>query len=220
MYEKESSDNAATTPATTASAGSDAANAELKIGISQEFETLNPLIMSMSASAYMYRMVGRSLVNLDPDGKWVPQLAKEIPSLENGLAKLIEEGGKKKITATWEIIDNAKWGDGKPVICQDFITAREIAISPTVSVGEKEQWTQVEKITVDAKNPKKCLFTYEKAKWDFYQLAQFYPIPTDLEKPVFEKFGKQKRGLREKTRITFATRPIQVFIMVLTWFPK
>ena len=53
-------------------------NAELKIGISQEFETMNPLIMSMSASAYMYRMVGRSLVNLTPEGKWVPQLAKAV----------------------------------------------------------------------------------------------------------------------------------------------
>ena len=67
-------------------------NAELKIGISQEFETLNPIIMSMSASAYMYRMVGRSLVNLTPDGKWVPQLAKEIPSLEKGTAKIIDDG--------------------------------------------------------------------------------------------------------------------------------
>jgi peptide/nickel transport system substrate-binding protein len=169
-------------------------NAELKIGISQEFETMNPLIMSMAASTYIYRMVGRSLVVLTPEGKWVPQLAKEIPSLEKGTAKIVEEGGKKKIQATWEIIDGAKWGDGKPVICQDFITAHKIAISPTVSVGEKEQWTQVEKIEIDPKNPKKCLFKYEKAKWDFYQLAQFFPVPTALELPVFEKYGKEKEG--------------------------
>lgn len=174
-------------------------NAELKIGISQEFETLNPIIMTMSASAYMYRMVGRSLVNLTPEGKWVAQLAKEIPTLEKGTAKIIEEGGKKKIVATWEILDKASWGDGKPVICQDFITAREIAISPTVSVGEKEQWTQVEKIDIDAKNPKKCFFKYDKAKWDFYQLAQFFPVPTHLEKAVFDKYSKQKEGYEKNS---------------------
>ncbi len=174
-------------------------NAELKIGISQEFESLNPIIMSMSASAYMYRMVGRSLVNLTPEGKWVPQLAKEIPSIEKGTAKIIEEGGKKKITATWEIIDAAKWGDGKPVICQDFITSRTIATSNNVTVGEKEQWTQVEKIVIDPKNPKKCTFTYEKAKWDFYQLAQFFPLPTHIEEAVFKKYGSQKEGYEKNS---------------------
>lgn len=174
-------------------------NAELKIGISQEFETLNPLIMSMAASTYMYRMVGRSLVVLSPEAKWVTQLAKEIPSLEKGSAKIIDDGGKKKIVATWEIIDNAKWGDGKPVICQDFITAHKIATSPNVSVGEKEQWTQVEKIEIDAKNSKKCTFKYDKAKWDFYQLAQFYPVPSHLESSVFEKYGKQKEGYEKNS---------------------
>ncbi|MFS4460085.1 peptide ABC transporter substrate-binding protein [Bdellovibrio sp. HCB2-146] len=174
-------------------------NNELKIGISQEFETLNPLIMSMSASTYMSRLVGRSLVVLTPDGKWVTQLAKEIPSLDKGTAKIVEVGGKKKIVATWEILENAKWGDGKPLTCQDFITAHTIAKAPTVSVGEKETWTQVEKIDVDAKNPKKCTFTYEKAKWDFYQLAQFYPVPTHIEKAIFDKYGKQKEGYEKNS---------------------
>lgn len=183
-------------------------NAELKIGISQEFETLNPLVMTMSASAYMYRMVGRSLVVLTPEGKWVAQLAKEIPSLEKGSAKIIEAGGKKHIQAVWEIVDAAKWGDGKPVICQDFITSHKIATSANVSVGEKEQWTQVEKIDIDPKNPKKCTFTYEKAKWDFYQLAQFFPVPTHLEMPVFEKYGKQKEGYdKNSTYVRNPTNP-------------
>lgn len=174
-------------------------NTELKIGISQEFETMNPLIMSMSASAYMYRMVGRSLVNLTPEGKWVTQLAKEIPSIEKGTAKIIDAGGKKKIVATWEILEAAKWGDGKPVICQDFITAHQIAISPTVSVGEKELWTQVEKIDIDPKNPKKCTFNYSKAQWDFYKLAQFYPLPTHIEAPIIAKYGKQKEGYEKNS---------------------
>lgn len=174
-------------------------NNELKIGISQEFETMNPLIMSMSASSYLYRLVGRSLVVLTPEGKWVPQLAKEIPSLDKGTAKIIEEGGKKKIVANWEILEGAKWGDGKPVICQDFITSHTIAKAPTVSVGEKEQWTQVEKIDIDPKNPKKCTFKYDKAKWDFFQLAQFFPLPTHIEKAVWDKYGKQKEGYEKNS---------------------
>lgn len=174
-------------------------NTELKIGISQEFETMNPIIMTMSASSYMYRMTGRTLVNLTPEGKWVAQLAKEIPSIEKGTAKIIDDGGKKKIVATWEIIDGAKWGDGKPLVCADFAAAQKIAVSPTVAVGEKEQWTQVEKIDIDPKNPKKCTFKYDKAKWDFYQMGQFAPVPAHLELAVFEKYGKQKEGYEKNS---------------------
>lgn len=174
-------------------------NKELKVGISQEFENMNPLIMSMSATTYMYRMVGRTLVVLNADAKWVTQLAKEIPSLEKGTAKIVEIGGKKKIVAHWDILENAKWGDGTPVTCADFAFSREVAASPTVSIGEKETFTQVEKIEWDPKTPQKCIFTYEKPKWDFYQLANFYPLPKHIEEAVWKKHGKQKEGYEKNS---------------------
>lgn len=178
------------------------AKTELVIGISQEFENMNPLIMTMAATSYMYRMVGRTLVSLDADGKWFPQLAKSIPSLEKGDAKIVDVGGKKKIVATWEILDNAKWNDDTPITCGDFAFALKVAASPMVSVGEKETFTQVEKIEADPANPKKCTFTYEKAKWDFYALAQFYPLPKHLEESVFNKYGKQKEGYEKNSHYT------------------
>lgn len=174
-------------------------NSELKIGISQEFENFNPLIKTMSATSYMFSLAGRTLVSLDAEGKWYPQLAKSIPSLDNGTAKKVDVGGKQKIIATWEILDNAKWGDGTPITCEDFNFALKVAAAPTVSVGEKETFTQVEKIEADPKNPKKCTFTYAKARWDFYQLAQFHPLPKHLEEPVFNKYGKQKEGYEKNS---------------------
>lgn len=174
-------------------------NNELKIGISQEFENLNPIIMSMAASTYMFSMAGRALVYLNADAQWTPQLAKAIPDISKGTAKIIEVGGKKKIQAEWEILENAKWGDGKPVICEDFKLSRKIAGSPNVSVGDKETYTMVEKIDVDPKNPKKCLFTYERARWDFYQLGRFFPVPSHLEDSVFAKFGSRKEGYEKNS---------------------
>jgi peptide/nickel transport system substrate-binding protein len=172
-------------------------NDELKIGISQEFENLNPLIMSMMATTYIYSMVGRSLVTLNSDGKWVPQLAKTIPTFENGQAKFSPD--KKQIIATWEILDNAKWSDGKPITCEDFQFAVEVAASPNVSVGEKETYTQVKTIAWDAKNPKKCTFTYEKARWDYYQLGQFRPLPKHIEGPIYAKYKDQKEGYEKNS---------------------
>jgi peptide/nickel transport system substrate-binding protein len=174
-------------------------NTELKIGISQEFENFNPIIKSMAATAYMLSLADRTLVSLDANGKWYPQLAKSIPSLENGGAKIVELGGKKKIVATWEIIEAAKWGDGNPVICEDFALALKVAAAPTVSVAEKETYTLVEKIEADPKNPKKCTFTYEKSRWDFYQLGQFAPLPKHIEEAVFNKYGKEKEGYEKNS---------------------
>lgn len=172
-------------------------NDELKIGITQEFENLNPLIMTMSATTYIYSMVGRSLVTLSPDGKWITQLAKTIPTIENKKASFSPD--KKHIVATWEILDNAKWSDGKPVVCADFDFALTVAASPNVSVGEKETYTQVKKISWDEKTPKTCTFTYEKAKWDFNQLAQFRPLPKHLEQAVWDKYKNQKEGYEKNS---------------------
>ncbi len=181
------------------SSSSKLSNNELKIGISQEFENFNPLIASMAATSYMLRMVARTLTVIDADGKWVPQLAKQIPTLENGGAKIVDKGGKKKLVAVWEILEKASWGDGKPVICDDFAFALKVASSPTVSIGEKETYTQVEKIEADPKDAKKCTFTYEKARWDFYQIANFFPLPKHLEEAVFKKNGTQKEGYEKNS---------------------
>ena len=174
-------------------------NSELKIGIGQEFENFNPLIATMNATTIMSKLVMRTLDTIDADVKWVPQLAKSIPTLENGGAKLVSVGGVKKVEAVWEIIDKAVWGDGKPLICDDFTFAIKVASAATVSIGEKEVYTQVEKVTVDPTNPKKCTFLYDKAKWDFYQLGTFYPLPKHLEEKIFNLYGAENAGYEKNS---------------------
>jgi peptide/nickel transport system substrate-binding protein len=175
-------------------------NEEFKIGIAQEFENLNPLIASMAATNYLYSLVGRALVTLDDNGKWVPQLAKSIPSFENHGAKFVTNAaGKKVVQAVWEIKEGAKWSDGQPVVCADFQLAREIAASNNVAIADRETYTQMEKIEADAKNPKKCTITYDKARWDFFQLGRTYPLPAHIEGPIFKAHGGTKEGYEKNT---------------------
>ena len=191
----------ATAP-TTAQSSNKLSNDELKIGISQEFENFNPLIANMVATIYMQRMVNRSMDIIDDNGKWVPQLAKAIPTLENGEAKVVKIGGKDKLVANWEIRDNAVWADGVPITCEDFAFAIKVAGSANVGVAEKETYTQVEKVEADPKNAKKCKFTYEKARWDFYQIGNLFPLPKHLEEDVFKKYGSQKEGYEKNSLYT------------------
>lgn len=177
-------------------------NEEFKIGISQEFETLNPISFTMVASVYLYSLIGRSLVYIDANGKWSPQLAKSIPTVENKGAKIITVDGKKTVQATWEIIPQAKWSDGKAITCEDFQFSIQVASSPNVSVQSKETFTQVQKVEWDAKTPQKCVFTYDKARWDFNQLGLLFPLPKHLEASVFEQWKDKNQGYETNSNYT------------------
>ncbi len=156
----------------------------------------------MLATTYISSLVNRRLTIIDLDGKWVPQLVKSLPTVENGQAKVFTENGKKKIKADWEILENAVWGDGTPVTAHDVEFSWELATSKNVSVGEKEVYDQVEKIVIDKKNPKKFTFVYKEAKWDFNQLGTFDIVPRHLEGPVFKKYGAQKEGYGKNSLYT------------------
>ena len=179
-----------------------AADKPLKIGISQEFETLNPLIKQMMATTYIYGMVNRNLVTMNAKGEYIPMIAESIPDFENGEAKFITENGNKKIKANWKIKEEAKWGDGTPVTAYDVKLAWSTALLDTVSVGEKKLYSQVERIEIDPKNPKHFSFIYKEAMWNYYQLGSFYLLPAHLEKPVVEKHGKKVEGYAKNTLYT------------------
>ena len=182
--------------------GAPPTNSRLTIGITQEFENLNPVIMSMSATAYLFRLVNRTLVTLDENAEWKAQLAVELPTLENGLARLVEVDGQPKLEADWEIREAATWGDGTPVTCHDLEFAWEVAHSDKVSIASVEMYRQVEEIRIDPANPKRCTFLYREAKWNFNRLFQFYVLPAHLERPVFEAYGDQPEGYEQHSLYT------------------
>src|SRR5690606_16570681 len=43
---------------------------------------------------------------------------------------------------------------------------------------------------------------YDKPRWDFNRLAQFYPLPKHLEKPIFDKHGDQREGYEKNSLYT------------------
>jgi peptide/nickel transport system substrate-binding protein len=177
-------------------------NEELKIGVDQEFENMNPIISQMLATTYIYALVGRRLVVLGRDGKtWEPQLVTKIPTFENGGARFVGNS-PKKLVADWEIDPKAVWGDGTPITGADVKFAWEVALSPSVSVGEKDVYAQVEKVDIDPQNPKRFTFTYKTPRWDFNRLGTFFVIPKHIEEAPFKKFSKEKAGYEKNSVYT------------------
>jgi peptide/nickel transport system substrate-binding protein len=68
------------------------------------------------------RLVNAGLSVPDPSDVLHPQLAEAVPSLENGLWKLLPDG---RMETTWKLRQGASWHDGAPVTSADLaFTAR------------------------------------------------------------------------------------------------
>lgn len=170
---------------------------DLNIGISSEFETLNPLIASQAATKYMLYLAYRPTVVLSLDNKWKAMLIKDVPTIENKMVKRVGEG----LEINFEIIEKAKWGDGKPVTCKDIEFAWQLGLSPNVSSSNREPFENIKKITWNEKNPKKCQMVTAKAKYSYFSDMPD-PMPEHLEGPVFQKFKDQKEGYDLNTLYT------------------
>lgn len=176
-------------------------NKQLTIATSQEFESLNPLIMTMSTSVYLSFMVDRPLAEIDADWHWVCDLCTKLPSLENGMAKIFDDKGTKKLKVDWEIKPGMKWGDGKPVTGHDFALAWEIGGSPNVTVGSKDTYERIEAVNVDPKNPAKFSIIFKEPRYDFYQMS-INPIPAHIEGPIWAKTKAQSGAYEKLTAYT------------------
>lgn len=179
--------------------GAKASNDQLTIGTSQEFETLNPIIHQMAATAHILGMTNRVLTIANAQWEYECVLCVDIPTFENGMVKKISEGGREKLLVQWEIKENAEWGDGKPITGEDVKASWQIASSPNVTVGEKEVFTRVEDITVDPQNPRRFTMKFARTDYDYYQMGLFFIVPKHLEGPVFEKTKNEPLAYEKQT---------------------
>jgi len=84
----------------------------------QEANLFNPYYTNNVTEADIATATTRGLIQNDDEGKYFPDLAVSIPTLDNGAVVLGQNGDAQ--TVTWQIRDDAKWSDGTPITCDDF----------------------------------------------------------------------------------------------------
>ncbi|KQU91485.1 hypothetical protein ASC78_00655 [Variovorax sp. Root318D1] len=94
------------------------------IGFSQEVTVLHPLMAANEVDQGVWWNLFSSLWALDHEGKFVPVLAKAIPTVENG--------GISPDGLTWriELRRDVKWHDGKPLTAADVKYSIELMKNP------------------------------------------------------------------------------------------
>lgn len=93
------------------------------VGLSQEPTIFNPLKSTLEVDRGAQFAIFDSLWRIDQTATLVPNLATEIPSLENG--GISEDG----LTYTFKLRDDAKWHDGEPFTAADVVFSHQTILS-------------------------------------------------------------------------------------------
>jgi peptide/nickel transport system substrate-binding protein len=169
--------------ALTALAGPARAKDELVIGMTQSPGTWNPLISSMLAKSLISNMTSRPLTAWNADWKLVCLVCTEVPTIENGKARVIDlPDGKKNMEVDLELRD-LKWGDGTPVTAKDVAFTLEVGRHPLSGVASSEAFRRI--IKFDAKDDRRFTMTVDRVTFDYNRMGLSL-LPAHIEKPIFE----------------------------------
>lgn len=116
-------------------------NPKGQITIAQsDVETLNPLLSESSYETLVLNAIFSQLVRIDETGNLVPDLAVEVPTVDNGG---ISPDGR---VYTFKLRKDAKFHDGHPVTAEDVVFTWETIMSDEVQVVSRDGFDMVEKV--------------------------------------------------------------------------
>ncbi len=156
---------------------------ELVVAMTQMPGTWNPVISSMLAKSLIANMTARPLTAYDADWKLVCLACTELPTVENGKARVIDlPDGKKGMEIDVELRD-LRWGDGMPVTSKDVAFTLEVGKHPLSGVASSEGYKRVLKL--DIKDDRRFTMTIDRVTFDYNSNALLL-LPAHIEKPIFE----------------------------------
>ena len=93
------------------------------VAIWQEPSTLAAHYANQTVTDVVNFGVIEGLTSTTTEGEYIPNLAKSVPTVANGGAKVTSEG---KLDVTWELKPGVKWSDGTPLTSADIKYTWEI----------------------------------------------------------------------------------------------
>ncbi len=121
----------------------------LVIGVAQFPGNLHPYIGSQTVQSFVDGFALHRVTTYDPSGKIVCLLCTEVPSLQNGLAKIEDlPGGVKGLAVTLKLKPGLHWGDGAPVTARDIAFTWKVGSDPAAGFAATHPWTRATSVDV------------------------------------------------------------------------
>ena len=184
--------------------GARAADNTLVIGVAQFAASLNPYISSQTVQFYTVGFGTRPISAFDHEGKPACFLCSELPTLQNGLAKIEDlGGGKRGLAVTIKLKPDLMWGDGVPVTANDIAFTFRLGADPAAGFSDIYPWTRARSVEVIDDHTAvlhldRTLTTYQL--WD-------YLLPEHIERPVYEQSGDPLDYINHTTYNAAPTTP-------------
>lgn len=114
------------------------------LGFSQEVTVLHPLMTSNEVDQGVWWNLFSTMWMLDAEGKFVPVLAKAIPTIENG--------GISADGLTWrvELRNDVKWHDGKPLTAEDVRYSLNLMKNPQFRARNRTAFELITSVVVES----------------------------------------------------------------------
>src|SRR5690349_6325003 len=91
----------------------------ITIVIAEDPPSFNPMVADTGYDALVMELVLLGLTDVDPEGNVFPELAAELPTVENGGVSIDDEAGTMSVT--WKMREDVQWQDSKPVTADDVL---------------------------------------------------------------------------------------------------
>jgi peptide/nickel transport system substrate-binding protein len=168
----------------TLAAGAAAAKDNLVIGVAQFPASLHPYIGAQTVQHYVVAFAERAVSTFDNDGKPACLLCTELPTLENGLAKLEDQpGGGHGLAVTIKLKPDLKWGDGEPVTASDLRFTWQMGRDPANGFNNLYDWGRAS--SVDVVDAHTAVLHLPRTLTSFQMWDQL--LPEHLERPIVEQ---------------------------------
>jgi peptide/nickel transport system substrate-binding protein len=134
--------------------------------------------------AQIYQLVNAALATADDQDAMQPQLAEAVPSVENGLWKVLPDG---RMETTWRIKPGAVWHDGAPFDADDLLFSYRVFQDRELPIFHLGALDLVE--SVQAVDPRTVVVTWQRPFIEadtMFSSALIMPLPRHLLEPTFD----------------------------------
>lgn len=161
-----------------------AAKDTLTIGIAQFPSSLHPDIDAEVVKKYADGFVIRQITAFDKDWKNSCLLCTELPTVENGLAKIEDlPDGKKGMAVTIKLKPDLKWSDGVPLTAKDIAFTWKVGKDPNSGFSNVNPWTRATK--VDVIDDHTAVLHLGSVMVSYNQWDEI--LPEHVEGPIYDK---------------------------------
>ncbi|WP_138506841.1 peptide ABC transporter substrate-binding protein [Nostoc sp. PA-18-2419] len=178
-----------------------AASNTLKLLYWQAPTILNPHLAQGSKDFEASRITYEPLASFDKEGKLVPFLAAEIPSLENGG---VAKDGK---SVTWKLKQGVKWSDGKPFTAADVVFTYQFVSNPAVGATTAANYQTVKSVEALNDYTVKINFQEPNPAWSLLFISSNGSI---IPRHIFEKYNGSNAREAPANLLPVGTGPYRV----------